>query len=296
MKRMKNKTKRRMKGIGPLVVILIVGALAVEGVILTDLVGRMDNIFRAARETEIVRLINEMEFAKQYLNNALSFAFYQSAYELGNSGGVSSIQSFSSHNCIPFWREYGTSTVPNYDSNLQEVLSGYMNKYGTVTKGEAVVPVFDQVAIDRQSGIVSVRSTNELKVDSELAKINDVAEARQKIDDAPFLLFDVGKEISDEIGSSATSAGTYGEAVDKIKFIENKYASLYGEQGIDVSIDVENIGSSDSSYALRALVNVATKSKYPVYNSDKVTTEDAIKLSYYVVFGKETVTYSEPCI
>jgi len=284
-----------MKGIAPLAIIVIVGALAVEGVIVTDLVGRTDNIVRAARETEIIRLINEMEFAKRYLSQALTYAYYQASYDLAKNGGFLAEQNVNSYNCIAFWREYEKASVPDYENNLKLQIIDYFKKYGTALKSEVKLPVYSNVDFDHEKEIIAVSANNELRLETETVKLTDTSEFKQKVDFSPFLLFDIGKEIFDEI-TSATQFNTYGDAAAKIRFIENKYVALYGEQNIDVSISSENIGSSNENYALRALVTVQTKNKYPIFNTEKITGEYPIKLSYYVIFGKEIVSYSEPCI
>src|SRR3989304_9317513 len=197
--RNKNEGKHKMKGIAPLAILVVVGLLAVEGVILTDLLGKTDNIVRAARETEIIRLINEMEFAKRYLSQALSYAYYQAAYELAKNCGYTDLGTANSHNCIAYWREYDTASVPNYEDNFRELFVLYFNKYGTALKSEVKVPVYDDANFDMDTDSISVSANNELRVDTDAVRVRDASEFTQKVDPNPFLLFDIGREIFDEI-------------------------------------------------------------------------------------------------
>lgn len=278
------------KGLGPVVVIVIFAAIAVEGVLLTDLLGKTDTLIRAARETEILRVINEMEFAKHYLLQALTYSYYQAAYDLANNGGFQNSQSNS--NCIPYWSEYGTLTIPEYETNLKTSVLNYLNKYGTNLKSDVTVPSYSLAEFDRANEILKASANNNLVLQTNTVTIQDDSSFQQKVDFTPILLFDIGKNIANDLNS--VSASNYNDALNKIQTIQNKYSNTYGGSNVNILITTQNLGSSNENFAAQTTIILQTPSTYQVSKSNNVG-EYPIQLRFYAIFGTQNVAISNAC-
>lgn len=78
------------KGLGPLIAIVVIGALVVEAVILTNFIVQTQFLQRTARETEIIRAVNTLEFTKKSLQQAFKYSVIQTISDAEKSGSSSS--------------------------------------------------------------------------------------------------------------------------------------------------------------------------------------------------------------
>jgi len=141
------------KGLGPVAIALIaiVVILVTEAVFLTNFIVRVESVVRTIREGEIILAINEMEFVKKALNQALPYSFYQSFYYIASRGGYLGFGHIPSYNCIPYWRNYAATNYPNnLKENLAEVLLKTFNGYGSKLEDPVSIPKYTSVSIEEK--------------------------------------------------------------------------------------------------------------------------------------------------
>lgn len=142
------------KGIAPVVAVALIGVVAilvVEGVFLTNFIVRMESVVRAIKEGEIILAINEMEFVKKALRQALPYSFYQASYYIAGRGGYSDFGSTPSYNCIPYWRSYATTNYPNnYKDVIAENLLKAFNDYGGSLEDPVSIPEYTKATIEEK--------------------------------------------------------------------------------------------------------------------------------------------------
>jgi len=136
------------KGVAVLAIALIgmLVAVVVEGVILVNFVFRIELSIRAAREAEIVKKINEVEFVKRGLDKTLIYSFHQASYFIGSRGGYSNFGSVPSYNCIPYWRVYDSTNYPtDFFENIEGDSLERLNSYTQSLSNGVSAPEYNKV-------------------------------------------------------------------------------------------------------------------------------------------------------
>lgn len=94
-------------------------------------VGEHEIVKRSAKEREIVKQINAMEWVKRVMPQSIKYSFYQTSYILGKQGGFADLKNVISYKNIPYWRTYETTQFNDakLKENLDKTFVGYLNEY-----------------------------------------------------------------------------------------------------------------------------------------------------------------------
>lgn len=168
---------------------------------------------RTAREIEIISQLNNMEFLKQSLRQALVYSFYQSSYDVAKVGGLSPGQ----YNEVKIWRNYETTYQPNYIKDLNDTTFEIFKEYVTALKDSIEIPDYILTSvkkIDDTTVEVNASSTGKLKLKGRFYEINDNPNVTDKIKIKTIKLFEIGKEnfvdkdsIKETVEDAITSIG-----------------------------------------------------------------------------------------
>jgi len=290
------------KGIGPFALLFIglFGTLIISGLAFIALYNRTSVSKRAMIEINVIDGINKLELTKIALGQSLGYSFYQSSYLLSTQGGYFDLTEVDSYNCIPYWRVYNHASSPDYENNLEKLTLGIFNDYCVSLNSETQVPDYNSVSIEKFSGGSKVRvsSDKDLEIDRPKFRVSEdsvfTLEDKLKI----LRLFEIGKGNFidvDSIGDQIKSSSTYGDAVQKISSLErelNNELVGYSEDSIIIKLTPGgNLGSDDSNYAIKVLVEIIDISdKYLVYDYYSKKTElKNIGLRFYVLTGNYQV-------
>jgi hypothetical protein len=293
MKEQENKSRK--KGFVQFALIAMVLIVVTEGVIITNYLVRSENIVRAIREEEIIRVINLMEFAKRGLNQAAVYSFNQAAYDIGSRGGYFDLSQGNSLNCIPYWKIFSANNIPSdlesqLSNNILKILNSYGNSLGVD------IPAYSTIKFDKENNLMTLTSNWKLQY-SEAGfngfLIKDSANFVQSSDMKIFKMFDAAKEVENDLEPSVSSASSYSNALDGIVSVANSAGKKYSADGIEVIIQPsENLGSSENNFAIRILVSlVDTSGKKFVYDfAQKNSQMSDIQFRYYLLLGNYQVT------
>ena len=288
------------KGIAPAIVIAFLAAavlIVTEGVIITNYLVRTENLVRAIREQEIIRGINIVEFSKRGLAQAVLYSFNQASYDISKRGGFFDLSSSSSDssvpslNCIPYWKTFSTSNTPDFQSELSTNILKIFNSYGTGL--DVSVPQYTKIDFNQDKSVMTLDANGKLRYDKkDFFTIRDNANFVQKVDLKILKIFDVAKEVANELDSSVSSSNSYSNALDAAISTSNRVGQKYFADGIEVVVSPsENLGSSEENFAVRILVVIKDKGeKKLVYDfEEKSLKMRNTEFRFYMLLGKEQV-------
>jgi len=292
---MKNENSLKKKGIATIIVIafLVMAVIVVtEGVILANYLVRSENIVRAIREEEIIKAINTVEFAKRGISQAVLYSFNQAAYDIGSRGGYFNIPSGISLNCVPYWKIFSASNIPSdFESELKQNVLKILNSYGDSL--DIDVPKYEDVQFDKDNNLMNLTSSGKLAYDGDYYKISDSANFVQDVDMKVFKMFDVAKEVEEELNSGISDKQYYSDALNTILSIESSVGKKYSADGIEIFIQPsDNLGDSENHFAIRILVAIKdTSHKQLVYDySGKSLQMNNLQFRYYMLVGNSQIT------
>jgi hypothetical protein len=281
-----------MKGIAPLIIVAFVAAAAimvVEGVIITNYLVRSENIVRAIREEEIIKGINTVEFAKRGLTQAVLYSFDQAAYDISKRGGFFDLSSTISLDCIPYWKTFSTSNMPDFESELSTNMLKIFNSYGTAL--DVSVPRYTKIDFDKDKSEMRLNADGKLMYEKQdFFTIKDTADFIQHVDLKALKMFEIAKETASELDSSISGSGTYSAALDSTISVSNKIGQKYYADDVEIIIKPgDNLGSSENNFALNILVSIKDNGeKKLVYEfTEKSLAMRNIEFRFYMLLGKQ---------
>jgi hypothetical protein len=284
------------KGVIAIVAVAMVVILAVETIFLVNYVYRLEAVVRAAKETEIIAAANAMEFAKRVLAQALDYSFYQASHDVASRGGYSSLTDIQSYNCVPYWISYTSKNFPDYLSSLENSTLKIINAYGSKLKNAGVyIPQFTESEIEENNGEikVSIHSNNFLKIENpNFYTITDQADFTTNMSSKILRLFEIGEEIADKVYNEIESSNSFADISNKISSIQSGLNNDYSSDNVQIDLILsQNLGSSDSNFAVGILVGITDKSNsYPTYDlTEESLASRNMQLKFYVFSGKEIV-------
>lgn len=277
------------KGIAPLIVGLFILAIAAMAEItyLLNYINQSRPIIINVRETEIIRGINSLEFAKQYLLSSALYSYRQASYDVANRGGYLDLSS-NSYNCVPYWRIYSQEIIPDVDSSMKDAVSSAFTKYITSANFENVkIPTSFTVDVSNHN-ILSVNSPDTLQVGTEnLYTAEELFSFSQPTDGRVFSLFSVAQNVEQTVNEVATLSNSYSDLSNKLGLIIDAINVNYESQNLKVTYAIDNIGSNDTNYAAKILVTVTdTTSQYAAYDFQTNTFgQKNLALQFYMLEG-----------
>jgi hypothetical protein len=286
------------KGIAPIAIaaLIFLGIVLIWGVAIHFFIGENASVTRSSRETEIIKMINEMEWTKRLMPQILEHSFYQSSYSLASNGGYFDPNSVSSHNCIPYWKIYDDVFYPDIEDNLNKSIISYMSKYASNLRIR--LPEY-QISYQQEddSTVVNIKSKDMLEIERNSVKVEDESEYTVAFSENPFQIFETGKTDfidNDVILQAITNSGTScddqkGIISSELKKLENDRTKLAFDEDNDIQVDC------NGHAAVRVLVTIiGSENKYPVYDFLLNTTEMRnIQLKFYVVSGNANLIEPE---
>jgi len=276
-----------MKGIGPLVVLIVVGAIALYGVLIAYVFGRTTIDQQAQIENSILSTINKMEFIKREIPTAMKYSFYQSSYDVANRGGDPSAT--YSYNCIPYWNVFGQDRIPDYQENLNKVFLTIFSKYLSSMSSSIVnIPKF-QVSVSN-SGKLTISSDQPLVItNAEFYTVKDTSTFSIDVSPDTIGIFAAGKDAANQIMETISSSSSYSDATNKVLDLQTSLDSKYSGH-YDIVIQPEgNLGTGGSTFAFRTRVIVSDiNNKYPVYDfSESKNDYKNVALTFYLLAGTD---------
>jgi hypothetical protein len=288
-----------MKGIAPILIgLFIIGVVAIaETAYLTNFVSTSQPIIRTARETEIIRGINRLEFAKQYLLKSALYSYYQASYDIARRGGYFNLTS-NSYNCIPYWDVYSEEFVPDLQTNLKNAISSVFTKYIINADFEGVtIPTSFLVDISSHQTL-TINSAETLKVGTEdFYTAEELFSFSQTIDGKVFNLYAIGKDIKNSTLIVEKTASSFSDLQSKLNLLQDALNVYYKPQNMQITISAENLASDESNYAARILVSLSNNSiKYPSYDfTAKTFVERGLTFNFYLLEGKSSIQQTNNC-
>ncbi len=201
-----------MKGIIPIIIVVLVAALAVWGVIAANIFANVSTIQGTYTDVSIVSAINSLEFVKRSLQQSLVYSFYQAAYNVSKNGGYSDTTNLKTINSLVYWRIitdttqaptcgifYSGQTIYCTENvGLAKIINNIFNQY--VDQLQATnfnIPTYSSVTIGGGQGSTSIQLTAMPNGNLETSKTNlydikDSAEIVQTIPTTFYKLFDFG--------------------------------------------------------------------------------------------------------
>lgn len=288
------------KGIAPIAIVAIVmlALVLVWGVSIYFFIGEHETVVRSSREREIIKLINEMEWVKRLMPQVLEYSFYQSNYFLASNGDYYDSTAVASYNCVPYWRIYDETYLPDLKENLNKTLIKYMNDYAAALR--ISLPDYEIDYQDEDGAtVVTIKSDGNLKLERGIARVEDNPEFTFKSDTNIFQLFETGKEFveEDKILSAILAAGTSCDGqkdriADELQRLDTDTIHLEFDKENDIQIDC------NGHAAARVLVEIKDTEKHPVYDYKENTTSlRSMQLNFYVISGNANLIMAEtaPC-
>ena len=283
-----------MKGIAAVIVFAFVAMAAIvvtEGVIVTNYLVRADNIVRVLKEEEVISSVNNMEYAKRGLSEAVTYSLNQASYDIGRRGGYFNPPSETSLDCIPYWNVFGKSYAPDFKGELQANLLRIFNAYGTSLGID--VPKYDTVTFDQKDSELNLTSSGKLTDQEDFFTVRDSANFVQSADLRIFKLYSAASDIESQLDSGVSSANSYSNALDTIQSVSSSSSQKYSTQGIQVSIQPsQNLDNSGNNFAVKILVSLTDSSKQNLvydFNDKKLEMKSDV-FTYYLLLGKSNMT------
>jgi len=127
-----------------MVLVIVAGAMVVEGVYLSNLFKNLEVIKRSARETVVVSAVNTIEFRKRALQNAVAYSFQSAAAEAMALGGFCEQDASDCEDvckvpaavptldCVPWWKVYDDVYAPADDGGQRSFLGYLKNRTAAV--------------------------------------------------------------------------------------------------------------------------------------------------------------------
>jgi hypothetical protein len=139
-----------MKAVAIILLTLLValGLITAEGMYIFATTSNIESAKRSVVEIGITALINQVEFAKKSLNQALDYSIYQAIYNVMSNGGYENPVSVPNpkYNNLPYWRVYDNTYFPfSYQTTLNTAISNiFNNEYITSlkTKTDVQIPIY----------------------------------------------------------------------------------------------------------------------------------------------------------
>lgn len=291
---MKDQEERagKKKGFGPILIFFIAAAaiIVVEGVILTNYLIRAESIVRALKEEQIIQSVNNVEFAKRGLSQAVLYSFNQASYDLGKRGGYFNMPLGNSLDCIPYWKTFNSTNIPNFKSEFQKNLLKIFNVYGTSLGVD--IPQYDNVQFDITNNVMNLTASGMLTDQEDFFTIKDSANFVQSANMNIFKLYAAAEDIENQLDSKVSASTSYSNSLDNIVSTSNSLGQKYSSQGFQVTIDPsQNLDSGGKNFAIRVLVSVTdTSQKNLVYDfAEKNLQTKNLEFRYYMVFGNSPV-------
>lgn len=284
------KSGRKNKGQIQIAFIAIAAIVVVEGVILTNYLIRSENIVRALREEQIIQAVNNVEFAKRGLSQAVLYSFNQASYDIGKRGGYFNMPLGDSLDCIPYWKTFNSTNIPNFKSELQQNLLKVFNVYGTSLGVD--VPQYDNVQFDITNNVMNLTSSGMLTDQEDFFTIKDSANFVQNANMSIFKLYAAAADIENQLDSKVSSSTSYSNALDNVISVSNSMGQKYSSQGFQVTISPsQDLGNGGKNFAIRVLVSVTdTTQKSLVYDfAGKTLTMRNLEFRYYMLFGNSPI-------
>jgi len=282
------------KGIGPLIILVIIGAIALYGVLCAYIFGRTIVDQQAQIESSVITTINKMEYIKREIPAAMRYSFYQSIYDVANRGGGAS--SSSSYNCIPYWNIFGQDTIPNYQENSDKVFLTIFSKYlssmsdSSMSDSTISLPNF-QVNKGVAAGKLTVSSNEPLMIaNPEFYTVKDSSTFSIDVSPDTIGIFDAGKDAANQLTETISKSSSYSDALSEVinlqSSLDTKYSGHY-----NIIIQPEgNLGNGSSKFAFRIrVIIVDTNDKYPIYDfSENKNDYKNVALSFYLFEGTDS--------
>jgi hypothetical protein len=287
-----------MKGQAVIILgIFVIGAVALtEFIYLSSMIQKTQPIVQIVRETEIIRGINRLEFAKQYLLKSALYSYYQASYDVANRGGFSDL-STNSYNCIPYWKIYSQDNSPDLQTNMKNFISAVFTKYITTANFEDVtIPTFFTVDISNHQTL-TINSDSTLQVGSQdFYTAEELFSFSQPVDGRIFELFSIAQNVDDAVTALQKVVVLYPDLQNqpgsKLNLLQNTLNDvLYASQNVQINFQSENLGPNDFNYSARILVTITdTSAQYPAYDfTTKSLAERNLNFQFYMLLGNANV-------
>lgn len=165
------------KGIGPIAIALIgvtIG-IAIVGVISVNLIYRIETFVRTVRESRMVEKINDVEFVKKAMQQAVPYSFYEASFSVLKFGGFCKYndpnscredckipKEVPSLECIPWWRTYDKIYSPDLESKNINIFLSYLSNRTSKIYDEyaASMPISTPKYCPQPPGNVKVEELN----------------------------------------------------------------------------------------------------------------------------------------
>jgi len=288
-----------MKGIAPIIIgLFIIGVAAVaETAYLTSFISQSQPIIRTVRETEIIRGINRLEFAKQYLLKAALYSYYQASFDVAQRGGYFELVS-NSYSCVPYWNIYSQEFSPDLQANLKSAISSVFTKYVAAADFESMeIPSSFIVDVSNHQTL-TISSADTLKVAKEdFYTAEEIFSFSQNVDGKIFNLFTISKSTEEVVLDLEKTASSFSDLQNKLSLLQEALNANYGSQNIRITISVVNLAPDELNYAARILVLISDNSiKYPSYDfATKTFAERYVTFNFYVLEGKANIQQTNDC-
>lgn len=278
-----------MKGIVPIILAIVIGALALYGILCAYVFGSTVIDSQSQIENTILSSINQMEYFKREIPVAMQYSFYQSSYDVAGRGG--NLASGTSYNCIAYWNIFGQDTIPDYQANANKAFLNIFSKYLVSMSNSAIsLPNF-QVNEDVSSSKLTISSNELLTItNAEFYTVSDSSTFSVDISPDTMGIFNAGKDVASQAVSTISSSSSYSDALSKLIDLQTTLNAKYSGH-YDVIIQPEgNLGTGSSTFAFRTLVIVVdVNNKYPIYDfSANKNDYKSVALSFYLLEGTDT--------
>ncbi|MEM7825201.1 MAG: hypothetical protein QXO27_04485 [Candidatus Aenigmatarchaeota archaeon] len=209
-----------MKGLS-IVLMVLLGVLSVitaEGVYIFATISNIESVRRSVTEIGITTFINQVEFVKKSLNQALDYSFYQAIYNILKYGGYYSLSDippgYSKHtgDNLPCWRVYASTYIPDTTVNLNNAGLNIFNQYivKIQEKTDVQIPTYKTTTNVFDTYItVSATSPNDLLLEKPNVTISDNADITRTIQTNFGKIVNLGRNnfvLQDSIGNIVTDA------------------------------------------------------------------------------------------
>jgi len=169
--KMKNRIGQKGSAIA-VALVIFASVIVFEGVIVTNFIKDKQIIQRTARELAVINAVNTIEFTKKALQQAVSYSFYKSSYDVLARGGFCAydenpceedckiLNDVPTLDCEPWWRVYGSTHAPSTDSftsYLGNRTSAIYDDYASLFYGPAYCPRPPGKVTLEDTGTYSVR-------------------------------------------------------------------------------------------------------------------------------------------